>query len=469
MTIRELHLHLPEIINTMSEGLFCAGPDGSILLANDALTRITGYSREELLGSPCSILGCDACERSRAEGHTQHCRLFHQGLENRKNCHMRRKDGTLAHVLKNASLLRDASGAIIGAVETVMDITELDVKERRIQELSRNLDEGADFYGMVGRSGAMRGVFNLLEKAAAIEAPVLILGESGSGKELAARAIHELGPRREGPYVAVNCAALNQSLLESELFGHAKGAFTGAYRHREGRFEEARDGDLFLDEIGDAPLAVQVKLLRVLETRSFERVGDSRSLSLDARLILATNQDLPELVAQKRFREDFYYRVNVLPIRLPALRERREDIPLLAARFVETLRRRTGKDVPGLAPETMALFVNHAWPGNVRELKSALDYAFMLIERGPIGPAHLPPHLGALPVCPPCPSPAETPPAPARQERGEPGELDEKSALLAALASTDGNQSAAARLLGVSRLTVLNRMRKYGIKKVLSG
>ena len=239
MTERELHTHLPEIINTMNDGLFCTRTDGTIMLVNDALTRITGFSREELMDRTCAVLGCDACDRSRAEGETHHCRLFLKRVENRKNCHIRCKDGTLRHVLKNASLLRAPGGEIIGAVETVTDITELDVKERRIRELSLTLDQDTDFHGMVGRSTAMRAVYNLLEKAARTEAPVLILGESGTGKELAARAIHELGPHRDGPYVQVNCAALNESLLESELFGHAKGAFTGAIRHRLGRFEEA--------------------------------------------------------------------------------------------------------------------------------------------------------------------------------------------------------------------------------------
>jgi PAS domain S-box-containing protein len=499
MTERELHTHLPEIINTMNDGLFCTRTDGTIMLVNDALTRITGFSREELMDRTCAVLGCDACDRSRAEGETHHCRLFLRRVENRKNCHIRCKDGTLRHVLKNASLLRAPGGEIIGAVETVTDITELDVKERRIRELSLTLDEDTDFHGMVGRSTAMRAVYNLLEKAARTEAPVLILGESGTGKELAARAIHALGPRRDLPYVQVNCAALNESLLESELFGHAKGAFTGAIRHRLGRFEEAGAGDLFLDEIGDVPVSVQVKLLRVLETRRFERVGDSRPLPLEARLITATHQDLPSLVAAGRFREDFYYRVNVLPIRLPALRERPEDIPLLAGRFVESLRRRTGKDVPGLSPEAMALLTAHAWPGNARELRSALEYAFMVLDHGPVRPEHLPPPLSGRAGACPEPDPAEgqlfggggaaasTPafgPSPASGGSAfplggagadpsvlpaDPAEAREKRELLAALAQAGGNQTRAAALLGVSRLTVANRMRKHGVRRVVAG
>jgi two-component system, NtrC family, response regulator HydG len=455
MTELELNQYLPDIINTMSEGLFCASTEGTIMLANEALSRITGYSREELINQPCGVLGCDACEQSRAEGRHAHCTLFRNGVENRKNCRLRRKDGTLVHVLKNACLLKNAQGQVIGAVETITDITELDVKERRIRQLARNLEAGSDFHGMLGRSRAMREVYNILEKAARTEAPVLILGESGTGKELAAQAIHELGPRSKGPYVQVNCAALNESLLESELFGHAKGAFTGAYRHRIGRFEEVAGGDLFLDEIGDVPLSVQVKLLRVLETRVFERVGDSQALPLDARLIAATNQDLPGLVAEKRFREDFYYRVSALPIRLPPLREREGDVELLAAHFLEACRRQCGKDIPCISGEAMGVLVSYPWPGNVRELRSAIEYACMIIEQGAITPAHLPPQLvNRIPVC-----------------REEPGttiwsaipENVQKRELLDALQQCRGNQTRAAKLLGVSRLTVINRMRKYGI------
>lgn len=453
----ELSHYLPEIINTMSEGLFCTRTNGVIVLANDALSRITGYSREELLNRPCAVLGCDACEVSRAAGGSAHCTLFLERIENRKNCRLRRKDGTLVHVLKNACLLRDEQGSVIGAVETITDITELDVKERRIRQLARNLETGSDFHGMLGRSRAMREVYNLIEKAAGVEAPVLILGESGVGKELAAQAIHELGPRAKGPYVQVNCAALNESLLESELFGHARGAFTGAYRHRIGRFEEVAGGDLFLDEIGDVPLGVQVKLLRVLETRKFERVGDSQALNLDARLIAATNQDLPALVAAKRFREDFYFRVSVLPIWLPPLRQRTGDVGLLAAHFLEACRKQSGKDIGGFAPETAALLEAYPWPGNVRELRSAIEYACMVIERGNIEPSHLPPHLaGRAAAC------RDLPLAPSRREE-TPG--DQKSQLLAALRQCQGNQTKAAALLGVSRLTVINRMRKYGVTR----
>jgi transcriptional regulator with GAF, ATPase, and Fis domain len=232
-----------------------------------------------------------------------------------------------------------------------------------------------------------------------------------------------------------------------------QGAFTGAYRHRIGRFEAAHEGDLFLDEIADIPTATQVKLLRVLETKQFERVGDHRPISVDVRIITATNKDLREMIDSKRFREDLFFRINVIPIHLPPLRERLEDVPMLVSAFTERLRERTGKRITGLSPEAMDRFMSYSWPGNVRELKSALEYAFVIAEKGTIGLEQLPHPLVS---------------DPGRSPSGS-KELQEKVALIGALRQSNGNQSEAARILGVNRVTVWNRMRKHGIdlRKVL--
>ena len=226
-------------------------------------------------------------------------------------------------------MLRDEGGNVIGAVETITDLSELDRLDQEVVHLTRQLGEDFGFHGIIGESPAMKKVFDLLQRAATSEAPMIIYGESGTGKELVARAVHELGSRKNRPFVQLNCAALNESLLESELFGHTKGSFTGAYRHKVGRFEAADGGDLFLDEIGDIPLSVQVKLLRVLESKQFERVGDHRPIRVDVRFITATNKDLSALIEEKKFRDDLFFRINVIPIHLPPLRRRREDIPLL--------------------------------------------------------------------------------------------------------------------------------------------
>ncbi|WP_321404953.1 sigma 54-interacting transcriptional regulator [Maridesulfovibrio sp.] len=452
MTEQDIDLYIREILDTMNDGLIIVRPDGTIMMINSALLRMTGFKKEDLLNKPCSVLGCDACRRVREQAPGHWCGLFKKRKESRKNCHIIDKNGNYLHVLKNASLLRDDEGKILGAVETVTDISELDRKELKIRELSRKLQhEEGKFCGFVGHSPAMQKVYTLLRKAARSDAPVIIYGESGTGKELAAQAIHELSPRADKPFVQLNCAALNESLLESELFGHVKGAFTGAYRHRQGRFEEAADGSIFLDEIGDIPLPIQVKLLRVLETRSFERVGENINLSMDARLITATNQDIRRLVHEKQFREDFFFRINVIPVYLPPLRDRKEDLPLLVDHFIHMNNHIDKAESP--TPETMRKLMDYDWPGNIRELKSALEYAAVVKDSGPIQPEHLPPQIGE-----------------ADRHTQQPDQVgttiqpDEKQELINALKKAGGNKSKAAKILGVSRGTIHNRMRKYTVK-----
>lgn len=452
MDEQKVNHYLKEIINTMNDGLMVASPDGTILMVNEAFEKILGYRREEIIGRSCAILDCDACASARLEGKRHWCNLFEQGAATRTPCMFMRKDGTYVHLLKNAAILRDEAGQMLGAVETFTDITELTKRDEKIQQLCKLMDTAGDFQGLVGKSSRMQQVFSLTQKAAQSEAPVIIYGDSGTGKELVAHAIHALGPRKEGPFITCNCAALNEALLESELFGHVKGAFTGAYTHRQGRFEAAHRGDIFLDEIGDIPPAIQVKLLRVLETKQFERVGDHRPITAETRLITATHRDLESLVAQGKFREDLFFRINVIPIHLPPLRERQEDIPLLVEHFRKRLRRRSGKGITGLSRETMNIFLDYPWPGNVRELKAALEYAFVVAEDGLITPEHLPPKMGCLAP------PRETP-----REAGGPPEAEERNTLIDALRQTGGNQSRAAALLGVSRVTVWHRMKKYGI------
>ncbi len=280
----------------------------------------------------------------------------------------------------------------------------------------------------------------------------IIFGESGTGKELIAKAIHDSGPRKQNPYVKVNCAALTESLLESELFGHVKGAFTGAYRSREGRFEAAQGGNIFLDEIGDLPLSTQVKMLRVLEEKVVERVGDNRPIHIDARIISATNRNLKLLVDQGGFREDLFYRINVIPIMVPPLRERVGDIPMLADSFFRRIQLKNDKKIMGISSEAMELLMSHAWPGNVRELKSAFEYAFVTCRELVIQPYHFPPTVNSA--------------QPSVKNTKKPllNRADmKKKQLIEALESAGGNQSRAADILGISRVTVWNRMKKFGI------
>jgi len=461
MREQEINRYWKRIIDTMNDGLMVIGPDGSILMANHAFEELTGYTADEVVGKPCTLLKCDACEKIlQIKNGRLMCRLFEEGHKDIKKCrcHILKKDGSYLSAIKNASVLRDDAGQAIGAVETIMDISELDRLDQQVTQLSRQLDSSQGFCGMVGNSAKIQQVFNVVKKAAKSDSPVIIYGESGTGKEMVAHAIHRCGQHSNGPFVQLNCAALNEALLESELFGHTKGAFTGAYRHRIGRFEAADGGDLFLDEIGDVPLSIQVKLLRVLESGQFERVGDHRSISVDVRIITATNKNLEELIARKVFREDLFFRINIIPIHLPPLRDHREDIPLLVNTFIQRLNQSTGKKITGLSQEAMERFMLHGWPGNVRELKSALEYAFVVAEKNVIGLDQLPPQFTpsdafALPV----------------QAMISPRAATEKEELIKTLRQTGGNQTRAAKVLGINRVTVWNRMKKYGVdlKKVL--
>lgn len=255
------------------------------------------------------------------------------------------------------------------------------------------------FPGFIGSSDVMRELFRHVRKIANSSATVLLLGETGAGKELVARAVHELSPRASGPFVRVNCGALSESLLESELFGHVKGAFTNAIENRTGRFEAGHGGTVFLDEINSVSHTVQVKLLRVLQEHQFERVGDTRTISVDCRMIAATNRDLTEMVEQQAFREDLYYRLNVLPIYVPPLRERREDIPALVDFFVARYAAENGRPVPAVAPETLAFFKAYLWPGNVRELQNYIERAIVLADGDLLTPDLLPTHVrGEAPI-----------------------------------------------------------------------
>ena len=476
MNEREINRYWKKIVNTMTEGLMLVGPDGTIVMVNDAFEDLTGYKPDEVIGRPCTMLECDACEGAMQTTANKWCKLFEVGQVIKCHCHLLKKDGSYVSALKNASVLMDDNGVSLGAVEILTDLSELDRLDQKVEQLSRQLDEDGNFQGMIGKSAVMKNIFNIIEKAAMSEAPVIIYGESGTGKELAARAIHQLGRRKEGPFVQFNCAALNEALLESELFGHIKGAFTGAYRHRQGRFEAANGGDIFLDEIGDIPMSIQVKLLRVLETKQFEHVGDDRPVSADVRIITATNKNLDELIAQKKFREDLFFRINVFPIHLAPLREHSEDIPLLVDAFIRKLRARTAKKISGLTPAAMKRFMIYGWPGNVRELRSALEFAFVIADKGLIDLDQLPPKV----VKPQAPIAESGHPSHQITEQenmaktaifsSNPGNSEEKRMLIEALRQTNGNQTQAARILNINRVTVWNRMKKYGIdlKKVLT-
>jgi transcriptional regulator with PAS, ATPase and Fis domain len=357
----------------------------------------------------------------------------------------------MVNVVKSATVLMDDDGVVIGAVETLTDMSDTIRKENEILSLRRacRLDQG--YHGILGTSAPMQQLFELIDNVAKTQTPVMIQGQSGTGKELVARAIHESSFRNAQSYIQVNCSALNENLLESELFGHVKGSFTGAERDRVGRFEAAHGGTIFLDEIGDISFAIQTKLLRVLEENQIERVGDHQPIPVDVRLITATNKDLELLVAKGQFREDLFFRINVFPIDCPPVSERREDIPLIVREFITRGSSESGKDIQGVTPDAMEKLMAYAWPGNVREIRNAIEYAFVLCPDGLIQTKHLPPKI------------IHDDPLLNQKPKSSSSDNSVREETIQALRESNGNQSEAAKILGVSRVTVWSRMKKFNI------
>jgi transcriptional regulator with PAS, ATPase and Fis domain len=343
---------------------------------------------------------------------------------------------------------RDETGATLGAVCTLRDLREIE----RIADERRHR---GPFLGIIGSHPRMREVFDLVDMIKDSDSTVLIQGESGTGKGLLAHALHRVSPRRQEPFIKVSCAALPETLLESELFGHERGAFTGAIRDRKGRFELADKGTVFLDEIGDLSLAVQVKLLRVLQEQEFERLGGTDTIRVDVRVIAATHRDLLRLMREGKFREDLYYRLNVIPVHLPALRDRKSDVPLLVEHLLDRFASQGKGKATTISPRAMAILMDHHWPGNVRELENALEHA-VVCSRGPvIEPEALP---RALLVPHPAPGPD------ARQTDARSGAAgDEREQILRTLESCRWNRGRAAAHLGIDRTTLWRKMQRLKI------
>ena len=339
-----------------------------------------------------------------------------------------------------------------------IDLDQLDLRvakalktgalQREVQNLRTQLDEQYGLENIVASSAPMKRVVDLVRRVAPSSATVLLQGPNGSGKDVIAHAIHNRSPRARQPFLAVNCGAIPENLIESELFGYEKGAFTGAYARKQGTFEAADHGTVFLDEIGELPLAMQVKLLRVLENRSFQRIGGTESVDVDIRVIAATNRDLKALVEQKLFREDLYYRLNVVDIHLPALKDHREDIPLLAARFVKELAERNGASVTGISPAAVKLLEAYDWPGNVRELRNTVEKMVVLSAGGVLDVADVPDSMQAAP-------------APAVPPTGGTLGENERAQIISVLKEVGGNRSQAAKVLGISRRTLYRKLDEY--------
>ncbi|MDD5474889.1 MAG: sigma 54-interacting transcriptional regulator [Syntrophales bacterium] len=372
-----------EILESISDGVFTVDMEWRVTSFNRAAEEITGVPREQALGRLCSeVFRSSMCGADCSLQKTLKTGKPVIG----KSGYIIDADGNRISISISTAVLRDGRGEVIGGAETFRDLSEIEALRQELEGKYRVGD-------LSSRSPLMQKVFEVLPAIAASPSTVLLLGETGTGKELVARTIHSLSPRNRSPFVAVNCGALPETLLESELFGYKAGAFTGANRDKPGRFALARGGTLFLDEIGEISPALQVRLLRVLQERTFEPLGSTRSEKADVRVIVATNRDLAARMNQGLFREDLYYRVNVVRLELPPLRRRKEDIPLLAAQFVARFNRLQQKSVQGVTPEAFSLFMAHDWPGNIRELENVIERAFILRGDGHIGIEQLPEEL----------------------------------------------------------------------------
>jgi len=433
------------ILDSVADGVFTVDREFRITSFNRAAEAITGVAREFAMGSLChTVFRTNICEKGCALRETLRTGEPHSN----RAIYIVRPDGRSVPISISTALLHDERERVVGGVETFRDLSA--VEQSREEQI-----RGSSFQSIISRDHRMRRIFAILPEVARADSTVLVQGPSGSGKELVARAIHDLSPRRDGPLVIVTCGALPDTLLESELFGYKAGAFTDAKKDKPGKLALARGGTLFLDEVGDVSPALQARLLRVLQDKSYEPLGDTRTHRADVRVVAATNKDIQEMIRRGQFRSDLYFRLGVVEIMLPDLRSRIEDVPLLAEHFLQQLCRSRGKDIASISDEVLALLLRYDFPGNVRELRNIIEYAFILCPGGVILPEHLPERLGiARPV----------PAAGGRAEVGTQLAQAEARLIAEALRRNDYHRIATARELGISKTTLWRKIKRYGIQ-----
>ncbi len=429
------------ILDCINDGVFTVDHEWIVTSFNQAAEKITGIGNKEAIGRPCcEVFRANICEKDCALRRT----IETGNSVVNQPVYIMTAQGKRIPISISTAPLRDERGGLMGGVETFRDLT-------LVEELRKQLRNHYVFADMLSRNHRMHQIFSILPQIAESESTVLLGGESGTGKELVARAIHSLSCRKDGPFVAVNCGALPDTLLESELFGYMAGAFTDAKKDKPGRFALAEGGTIFLDEIGDISAALQVRLLRVLQEKEFEPLGSTGPVKANVRVITASNKNIEDLVKEGIFRDDLYYRLNVVKIVLPPLRDRKEDVPLLAELFIDRLNNIQGKDVSGISEETLTDLMHHSWPGNVRELQNVIEHAFILCRSGLIRTEHLPDGIAA--------SGAKRKSHPARTlAESEAGFIEE------ALVRNNYRRLATARELDINKTTLWRKIKKRGIK-----
>ena len=435
------------ILDSIADGVFTVDQQGRITSFNKAAERITGFSKDEAVGQYChEIFRSNLCFEACALKHTAETAETIVNLE----VNILNRDNKEIPISISTAVVRDESGKVVGAVETFRDLS-------LIKELHKEIAKQYFFQDILGRSKSMLELFQILPDISQSDATVLIEGESGTGKELFAAAIHNLSSRKQKPLIKVNCAALPETLLESELFGYKKGAFTDAKRDKPGRFRQAHGGTILLDEIGDMSKGTQVKLLRVLEQKEYEPLGSTKTEKVDVRIIAATNRDLMEMMHRREFREDLFFRLNVIRLIIPPLRERREDIPLLLDHFIDRINLKQSKQIKKISPSAMKILLDYDFPGNVRELENIIEHAIILTKGIEIQPRNLPSYLKS-----------KERESLARANISEEQDLAvlervEHDLIASALERNGGNTAATARELGIHRSTLWRKMKRYGI------
>ena len=432
------------ILESISDGVFTVDQNWRIMSFNRAAEKITGISRKEAVGRHCwDVFRSDMCE-----GDCALKRTMEEGLSLvSSSAYIINSDQKRIPIGVSTALLKNEQGDVLGGVETFRDVS-------LVEELRKKLTDGFQIGDMVSLSPSMRKISDILPQVATSDSTVLIQGETGVGKELLAKAVHNLSMRKDKPFVAINCGALPDNLLESELFGYKTGAFTNAVKDKPGRFALADGGSILLDEIGDISAAFQVKLLRFLDGKEFEPLGAVESLKSDVRIIAATHRDLETMVADGKFRQDLFYRINVVRLVLPPLRERKEDIPFLTERFINRMNRLRGRSITGVSQETMRLLMTHDYPGNIRELENSVEHAFVLCPDGMIEPCHLPESFHTRVSSPKVNS----------ETLNETLKDAEAQTILNVLERNNYNRLKAAHELGMHKSTLFRKIKKLKIK-----